>query len=106
MLVSQTAAIRRGVVIVLVVIAVAGFGLALQEPQNVGLTVTVLDSGHGSAAVIECGDQVVLVDAGSLNQGRRAAEVVSSFLWARGWNHIDQVLISHADSDTITPCPL
>ena len=105
MLVSRTAAIRRGVVIVLVVIAVAGFGLALQEPQNVGLTVTVLDIGHGSAAVIECGDQVVLVDAGSLNQGRRAAEVVSSFLWARGWNHIDKVLISHADSDHYNAVP-
>lgn len=105
MVLSPRAASQRIFAVVLVVLATLAFVDALQQPQRKPLTVTVLDIGHGSAAVIECGDQVVLVDAGSLNQGRRAAEIVSEYLWTRGWNHIDEVVISHADSDHYNALP-
>lgn len=105
MVASRVPVIRRGFVVLLILLAVAGFGTALNEPHDAPLTVTVLDIGHGSAAVVECGGRVMLVDSGSLNQARRAAEVVSGFLWNRGWNHIDQVVISHADSDHYNAVP-
>lgn len=105
MVVSRLPVIRCGFAILLGVLAVAGLRAALEEPHDAALTVTVLDIGHGNATVIECGDQVMLVDSGSLNQGRQAAEIVSEYLWTRGWNHIDQVVISHADSDHYNAVP-
>lgn len=105
LVISRHPSIRRGFAVTLCVLGMVGLAFALDEPNDCALTVTVLDIGHGSAAVVECGDQVILLDSGSLNQGRQAAEIVSEYLWTRGWNHIDQVLISHADSDHYNAVP-
>lgn len=105
MVISRHSSVRRGFAIALCVVGWGGLAAALDEPSDNCLTVTVLDIGHGSAAVLECGRQVILIDSGSLNKGRQAAEIVSAYLWARGWNHIDHVIISHADSDHYNAVP-
>ncbi|MEP3478877.1 MAG: DNA internalization-related competence protein ComEC/Rec2 [Fuerstiella sp.] len=105
MVISRHPSIRRGFAVALCVIGMVGLAAAWDEPSDSALTVTVLDIGHGSAAVLECGKQVILIDSGSLNKGRQAAEIVSAYLWAQGWNHIDQVIISHADSDHYNAVP-
>jgi len=64
------------------------------------LRCTILDVGHGSAAVIEYPDgRVMLVDAGAMNRGSRAGETVSQCLWNRGHRMINSILVSHADVD-------
>lgn len=103
---SRTPRLRRGFSCLLVVTASGGLLFATAEPSDQPLSLTVLNIGHGSACVIENGDQVILVDAGSFNQSRRAAEIVSEFLWTQGWNHIDAIVISHADSDHYNAVPM
>jgi competence protein ComEC len=61
---------------------------------------TILDIGHGSAAIVELPDgQVMLVDAGAMNRGSRAGEIVSRCLWQRGHRMINSIVVSHADVD-------
>ena len=61
---------------------------------------TILDVGHGSAAVVECpGGDVLLVDAGALNRGPRASDVVCHYLWNRGFRMVNSIVVSHADVD-------
>ena len=54
--------------------------------------VSVIDVGHGSAAVVEHGGWVAIVDAGPGNS-------LLEFLVQRGVTHVDLILISHADED-------
>jgi len=61
---------------------------------------TILDIGHGSAAIVELPDGgVMLVDAGAMNRGRRAGDIVSRCLWQRGHRMINSIVVSHADVD-------
>ena len=61
---------------------------------------TILDIGHGSAAVVELpAGGVMLVDAGAMNRGVRAGELVSRYLWKRGHRVISSIVVSHADVD-------
>ncbi|MEZ6127866.1 MAG: DNA internalization-related competence protein ComEC/Rec2 [Planctomycetaceae bacterium] len=76
------------------------------SPQSVGeLHVTVLDVGHGSAAVVEVGERVLLLDAGALNRGERAADAICRFLWYRGQRRLHAVVLSHADMDHYNALP-
>ena len=69
-------------------------------PETDRVRCTVLDVGHGNATVVELSNgQVFLVDAGAMNSGERAADVVCRFLWQRGCRELNGILISHADSD-------
>ena len=61
---------------------------------------TILDVGHGSAAVVELPDgRVMVVDAGAMNRGDQAGELVSRCLWQRGHRIINSIIVSHADAD-------
>ena len=59
----------------------------LQQP-----TLTILDVGHGNAAVLRDRDGVVVIDAGGRQYLRR-------FLKNNGIKTVDALLISHADAD-------
>ena len=62
---------------------------------------TALDVGQGSAIVIETATQVWLFDTGPMtHQGNDAGErVVVPFLRARGYRHLNGMVVSHADMD-------
>lgn len=65
-----------------------------------GLRVSVLDVGHGSAAILESSHgRTILIDAGALNRATRTSDVVCRFLWHRGITSLDTILLSHADID-------
>ena len=65
-----------------------------------GMRCTILQVGHGSATIVEFNDgRVIVVDAGAMRAGSRAADVVCNCLWARGHDRINEVIISHADAD-------
>jgi competence protein ComEC len=56
--------------------------------------------GHGNAIVAELPDgRILLFDAGALNRAERTADVITNFLWHRGYRMIDAIVISHADAD-------
>jgi competence protein ComEC len=69
-------------------------------PARNHLTCTTLNVGHGNAVIAEMPDQrVLLFDAGALHRGERTADVISRFLWNRGYQMIDAIVISHPDAD-------
>jgi competence protein ComEC len=77
-------------------------GLALpvfaRPPEQ--LRCTFLSVGHGAAVLIELpGGGTLLYDAGQLQDGTRAQQIVQSALWNAGKNRIDALVMSHADVD-------
>lgn len=75
--------------------AVALLGLIIMPPKAVD-RITFLDVGQGSGAVIETTERdCVLFDCG------RSKDTVASYLRYRGINHIDAIVLSHADMDHI-----
>ncbi|HEX3253816.1 MAG TPA: DNA internalization-related competence protein ComEC/Rec2 [Pyrinomonadaceae bacterium] len=69
------------------------------------LHIDFLDVGQGDAALITMPDgTTLLVDGGGniMDSARRIGEtVVSEYLWWRGLDHVDYVLVTHADADHI-----
>jgi competence protein ComEC len=77
-------------------------GLAL--PPRFGpsdeLRITVLSVGHGGCAVIETPDGRCLVyDAGTTSGPEVVRRAVAPYLWSRGIRRVDEVFLSHADTD-------
>jgi competence protein ComEC len=70
------------------------------------LTVTFLAVGHGCSAVLELPDgRTMLYDAGSMGSPEGAAQSIAGFLWSRGINRLDAIIISHADVDHYNAVP-
>jgi competence protein ComEC len=62
--------------------------------------------GHGTCAVMELpSGQTILYDAGSLGSPDAATQTIASFLWWRGIERIDAVVLSHADIDHYNAMP-
>ena len=76
------------------------FLTATQSKASRELSCTVLDVGHGSAAVLEFpSGEVFLVDGGAMNRGERTSDLICRYLWHRGYRSLNGILISHADAD-------
>jgi competence protein ComEC len=78
------------------------------RPQS--LELTFLSVGHGTCVIIELPDAAPsqrfwIYDAGRLGTSRYAVQEISSFLWSRGANHIEGLLLSHADVDHFNAIP-
>jgi competence protein ComEC len=64
------------------------------------LRVTFLAVGHGGCAVLECPDgRCLMYDAGSTVGPAMIRRVVAPYLWHRGVTRIDELFVSHADTD-------
>jgi competence protein ComEC len=80
--------------------------LAADRAGNDELRCTFLAVGHGTCAVLELPDErTILYDAGSLGSPEMATQIIASFLWERGINQIDAIVISHADIDHYNAVP-
>jgi beta-lactamase superfamily II metal-dependent hydrolase len=64
-------------------------------------TVTILNVGHGNAAVVRDGGFTIVVDTG----GEHAEEKLLAYLKAEGINQVDALLLSHSDEDHIGSAP-
>lgn len=78
--------------------------LALLSPsahaQNDELRVTFLAVGKGGCTVIETPDgRCLMYDAGASGGPVAVRRVVAPYLWSRGIRRIDELFLSHADSD-------
>ncbi len=79
-------------------------GLCLYMPRGPGpgcFAATVLDVGQGLAVVVQTRAQTLLYDTGPAyrNGSTAASTVVLPFLRSRGIQHIDRLMVSHADLD-------
>jgi competence protein ComEC len=70
------------------------------------LRVTFLSVGHGTCAVLECPDgRVLLYDLGTMAGPDAVRRTVAPFLWYRGIGSVDEVFLSHADTDHFNGLP-
>lgn len=70
------------------------------------LRCTFVSVGHGCAVVLELPDgKTLLYDAGRLGSPLAAERSVSGYLWSRHINHLDAVVVSHADADHYNALP-
>ena len=64
------------------------------------LRLTVVDVGHGSSALIQLPDgRNMIYDAGSLGSAEYGARNIAGVLWSERIEHVDAVILSHADVD-------
>jgi competence protein ComEC len=71
-----------------------------------GLRCTFLAVGHGSCIVLETSDgRTLLYDAGALTGPEVTRQHIAPFLWSRGIQRIDEVILSHADLDHFNGLP-
>lgn len=74
------------------------------EPDE--LRVTFLSVGHGTCCVLECPDgRVLLYDLGTMAGSDVVRRTVAPYLWNRGIGRIDEVFLSHADTDHFNGLP-
>ncbi|MDA7887282.1 ComEC/Rec2 family competence protein [bacterium] len=67
---------------------------------------TFLDVGHGSSVLLQLPDgKNVLYDSGSLGSPDYGARSIAGALWYEGIEHVDAVVISHADVDHFNALP-
>ncbi len=107
------AAVRRRRVVACAGLAVlmvsAGFAaFAHSAPQHhSALEITVIDVGQGDSILVVAPDgATLLVDGGGsigpiLSEFDFGEDVVSPYLWSRGVNHLDVVVLTHAHGDHI-----
>ncbi|HEX6961126.1 MAG TPA: ComEC/Rec2 family competence protein, partial [Lacipirellula sp.] len=85
-------------------IGYATVGLGRNDGES--LRCSFLAMGHGTCVVMELpSGQTILYDAGSLGSPKVAAKTISSFLWSRGIDRIDAIVLSHADIDHYNALP-
>ena len=87
---------------VLVFSADLGYGL-YQRYWHDDLKVTMIDVGHGNAALLELPyGYTMLIDGGGFSDNRVfdvGASIVAPFLWRKKIRTVDTLLLSHANSD-------
>ena len=70
------------------------------------LVCTFVDVGHGTSVLIQLPDgENMLYDAGSLGSSNFGTQNISGVLWSNGIEHLDRVIISHADIDHFNALP-
>lgn len=68
--------------------------------SNSELVCTFVDTGHGCSVLVQLPDKrTVIYDAGCLGSARYGMVNISDVLWDENVNHIDALIISHADVD-------
>ncbi len=72
-----------------------------ERPPLGGFWLTVLDVGHGLAAVVETANRVIVFDTGPRYSSRfdAGSGIVAPFLRGRGYRRMDLLVVSHGDSD-------
>ena len=65
------------------------------------LRLTILDVGQGLAVVVETADKTLVYDAGPIYGERfnAGSGIIAPYLWHRGRNRIDRLIVSHEDGD-------
>jgi competence protein ComEC len=77
---------------------------ARSRPDSVRCT--FIDVGHGTSVLVQLpSGQNVLYDCGSARAPQRAVRSITACLWSRRIDHLDAIVISHADADHYNALP-
>jgi competence protein ComEC len=77
-----------------------GLAGAWLRPTSNELRCTFLAVGHGGCTVLELPDgRTLLYDVGTISGPDVARRQVAPYLWHRGIRRIDEIFLSHADTD-------
>ena len=73
----------------------------LAAKSQAPLRLSILDVGQGLAVVVETDDKTLVYDAGPIYGERFSAGsgIIAPYLWRRGRNRIDLLIVSHEDGD-------
>lgn len=75
--------------------------LPILERRNVALYAAAIDVGQGACTFLASGGEAVLVDCGSANSNVDAGSEAADALNTWGYFHLDQVILTHYDTDHI-----
>ncbi len=79
---------------------------ALNRPGAGTMEAVFIDVGHGSATLVRFPDgRNLLFDAGSFGAPETGVRSVSAVLWSLGIDHLDALIVSHADTDHFNAVP-
>lgn len=77
-----------------------------KDQYRQSLCCTFIDVGHGTSVLLQLPKgKTMLYDCGSFGSSRRATQDISDALWHHQINHIDVLVISHADLDHYNALP-
>jgi len=73
----------------------------LPSAKKIEAKVSFIDVGQGSATLIETGESTILIDGGGSSFSKRSVgeTVIAPFLWNKGINTVDTIIITHPDAD-------
>lgn len=97
--------IKRLIIPCMILIPITLAGIQWHHRHIQGLRLTLLNVGHGQAAVLQIHNRAYLLDAGSLYQTQVGRSVILPFLNHEGLGRLDAALLSHHDSDHINGVP-
>ena len=96
----------RGYGWALLTVAVTGVLFVPRSMRDESLRVTFIAVGHGTSVLVEWPDgRNLLYDAGRLGWPAAGSRAIASTLWSRGVQTLDDVVISHADTDHYNALP-
>jgi competence protein ComEC len=89
-----------------VIIAMTGFSISITQRPVENTRITVFDVGRGSAAAIEFpSGECWLWDCGSVSFRDPGRSILAPYLWARGQERIERIILTHSDLDHISGVP-
>jgi competence protein ComEC len=90
----------------LMTVAALGVTFVPRAVRDDALRVTFVAVGHGTSVLVEWPDgRNLLYDAGRLGWPAAGSRAIASTLWSRGVRRLDDVVISHADTDHYNALP-
>ncbi len=79
---------------------------AIERSGSGELICTFVDVGHGTCVLVQIpGGKSLLYDAGSFGSAQYGVQNISGVLWSENIEHLDAVVISHADIDHFNALP-
>ncbi len=100
---SSRARVKLFLSLVLLILAADSVYWMYQRFWHPDLRVTVIDVGHGSAALVEFpGGHTVLVDGGGFSDNSTfdvGERIIAPLLWHKKINTVDTLILSHPNSD-------
>ena len=92
---------KRIFLILPVLISIAFFIIYIPATKKAEAKVSFIDVGQGSATLIETGESTILIDGGGSSFAKRSVgeTVIAPFLWNKGIDTVDTIIITHPDAD-------
>jgi competence protein ComEC len=98
--------LKRGMGWSLMAAVVGGLLLVPRTLRDDAVRVTFIAVGHGTSVLVEWPDgRNLLYDAGRLGWPAAGSRAIAGTLWSRGVRSLDDVVISHADTDHYNALP-